>query len=225
MSVFFMIQIKLKNLYAALRKKQQHKTTQRILTQLYNDTNSAEISTQERSRLNTDADDFVYGEIEFSTFTHILAKVQPQPTEIFYDLGCGAGKAILSAALNFDLAEIIGIELLPGLCQLANEKFEYAKLLVKDNHFYLNRLTRLTIINDDLYRCDISDGDIIFINATCFHYTNWKKIQDKLLSLKIGSRVIVTTKSIDHDYFLHLSRQFELMSWGINSVNTYKKIR
>jgi precorrin-6B methylase 2 len=183
------------------------------------------ISRSERNRLNIDTDDFIYGEIEFSSFSNILDRVQPRSNEIFYDLGCGAGKAVLSAAMNFDLSKIVGIELLPGLCQLANEKIQYARSLVGNDHFYLKKLSNIKIINDNLNHCDISESDIVFVNATCFGYTAWKKIQEKFLSLKIGSRVIVTTQSIDDDRFLYLSQRFELMSWGINSVNTYKKIK
>ena len=217
---------KLKNLYSKIRKRQRYAITRRLLTRLYDGINSTEMSRKERHRLNMDADDFTYGEISFVSFVKILARVQPQSNEIFYDLGCGAGKAILSAALNFDLTKMVGIELLPGLCQLANEKIEQAKSLVKNNDFYLKKLANIKIINDDFHHCDISESDIVFINATCFGYTAWEKIQEKLLSLKVGSRIIVTTKSIDHDdHFLYLLQRFEWMSWGMNSVNTYKKIK
>jgi len=215
----------IKNIYSKIQKRQRSKITRRLLNQIYYQTNSMGISRSERNRLNIDTDDFIYGEIEFSSFSNILDRVQPRSNEIFYDLGCGAGKAVLSAAMNFDLSKIVGIELLPGLCQLANEKIQYARSLVGNDHFYLKKLSNIKIINDNLNHCDISESDIVFVNATCFGYTAWKKIQEKFLSLKIGSRVIVTTQSIDDDRFLYLSQRFELMSWGINSVNTYKKIK
>src|SRR5580658_1272591 len=52
-------------------------------------------------KLGIKKDDFIYGEIEFLSFYIILEKTKPEPQEIFYDLGCGAGKAVFAAALFF----------------------------------------------------------------------------------------------------------------------------
>ena len=38
---------------------------------------------------------------------------------MFYDLGCGTGKALFIAALCFPFAKCVGIELLEGLCEQA----------------------------------------------------------------------------------------------------------
>ena len=205
-------------------------TPERLFNTLYCRTNSESISRSERNRLKIDEDDFIYGEIEFASFVGVLEKLSLQSGGIFYDLGCGAGKAVLAAALNFDLSKSVGIELLPGLCEVANEKIQQAILILQSvknelTDLYLKRLASIQIINADLHQCDIAEADIVFINATCFGYTNWEKIKEKLLTLKIGSHVIVTTKKIQHDHFQMVSESFELMSWGMNSLNIFKKIK
>jgi precorrin-6B methylase 2 len=221
-----------KNLWLQLNThpdSERYKRVLCLLIMLYRKENPARISQQERKRLKIQDSAFIYGEIDFFSFRIILDKVKPQAGEIFYDLGCGAGKAVFSAVLNFDLSQAIGIELLPGLCQLANKQIKKAEAIIKTQYQeysadYLEQLSRIQIINTDLLNCDLTQADIIYINATCFDETLWEKVQKKLLSLKIGSRIIVITKKIRHEYFELLQQSLELMSWGMNSVNIYKKI-
>ena len=65
---------------------------------------------------------FTYGEVSYEHFLALLHFLAPAPNEIFYDLGCGSGKPVAIAALNFpQLAACKGVEFLPGLCQVAKE--------------------------------------------------------------------------------------------------------
>jgi precorrin-6B methylase 2 len=209
---------------------EDYKINHQLFQSLYNNVNTGKISLTDRKNLDIQDDAFIYGEIEFISYTEILNKVAPQKNEVFCDLGSGAGKAVLTAALNFDLAQSIGVELLPGLCELANKKVHEARSMLKSGYEKiekdcLRKLATIKIFNQDLLNFDISHCDIVFINATCFHYSLWDKIQEKLLTLKAGSRVICTSKKIQKDIFKSLHEQRELMSWGMNSVNIYKKIQ
>ncbi len=200
-----------------------------LLKKLYFGLKAKIISHRERKRLHIKDDSLVYGEIDFLSFISLLEKVQPQPNEVFCDLGCGTGKALLTAALNFDLAGAIGIELLPGLCTLANEQIKKAKTLIKlydknDSEHNLNQLACIQIINKDVQDCDLEKCNIVFINATCLNLAIWQKIVEKLLCLQPGSRIIVTSKTIQHEHFQLLYQGRALMSWGMNSVTIYKKL-
>lgn len=195
--------------------------TERFLRELYKGINTAWISQRERKRLNIDDDAFIYGEIEFLPFYTILEKVKPQANEIFYDLGSGAGKAVFVAASFFSISKAYGVELLPGLYKLANSQVARAQELVK---VHPQKMADIEFIQDNFLNCDISNGDIIFINATCLSYPSWEKLFVKLVQLKKGSRIIVTSKKIQHESFAVISQTFEVMSWGVNSVNIYQKI-
>lgn len=194
--------------------------TEYFLYDLYKGLNTSGISKQERKRLGIDDDAFVYGEIEFLPFYTILDKVKPQRNDIFYDLGSGAGKAVFVAASFFKIKKAYGIELLPGLCDLANAQLHKAEDLAK---FHSQHMADIEFLQKDFLETDISNGDIIFINATCLSYHAWEKLLAKLMLLKAGSRVIVTTKKIQHASFQVISQTFEVMSWGVNSVNIYQK--
>lgn len=192
--------------------------TNNLLQMLFKDVNANQLSRKDRKQLGIDEDAYIYGEIEFLSFFTILDKVNPRSDDVFYDLGSGSGKAVFSAALFFDLTKAYGIERLPSLFACANSQIEKLKSLMPS----FDR--EIKFINDDFVNCDISDGTIIFINATCLSYPTWEKILDKLNKVKQGSRIIVTTKKLEDNQFKLLSHSFELMSWGMNSVNVYEKI-
>ncbi len=198
----------------------QLKKTEKLLKLLYKNTPSGFISYRERKRLKMEEDAFTYGEIQFLSFFSILDMVKPQAHEIFYDLGSGAGKAVFATAFYGDIAKCYGVELLPKLYELSNNKI----LKAKANAFSLEKISRIQFINKNFFDIDFTDGDIIFINATCLSFTAWEKIQQELLKLKSGSRIIVTTKKIVSDHFSIIYQGMTLMSWGINSIHIYQKI-
>lgn len=204
------------------------KKTEKFLISLYRRTNSYRVSLQERKRLAYQETDYIYGEIEFLTFFTILEKVKPQPGEIFYDLGCGSGKAVFTAALFFDLSKARGIESLPKLYEIANNQLKKSKILIQSydkdfQQFISNKISHIQFFNENFLNFNFTDADIVFVNATCMSYFTWSLILEKLLLLKPGSRVIVNTKKIKHEKFDLLNQSMELMSWGINSVNIYIK--
>ncbi len=195
--------------------------TEYFLYDLYKGLNTTGISKQERKKLGIDDDAFTYGEIEFLPFYTILDKTKPQVGDVFYDLGSGAGKAVFVAASFFKIKKAYGVELLPGLCDLANAQLGKAKDLAR---VHSQHIADIEFLQEDFLHADISNGDIIFINATCLSYHSWEKLLAKLMLLKKGSRVIVTTKKIQHASFQVISQTFEVMSWGVNSVNIYQKV-
>eukprot|EP00435_Cladocopium_sp_Y103_P058758 s35_g20.t1 len=82
--------------------------------------------------LGLERDGFTYGEVGLLSFLRLLDRVmslqedfkqnglQAKSRGVFYDLGCGAGKALVLAALHrigFD--RCVGVELLPGLATAA----------------------------------------------------------------------------------------------------------
>lgn len=57
--------------------------------------------------------EFTYGEVTFEHFVAALDLADPKPGEIFWDLGCGAGRPMVAASLAFpELGACKGAELL-----------------------------------------------------------------------------------------------------------------
>ena len=74
---------------------------------------------------------FTYGEVVSTSFMQILGFVansnnlnnfdamDPACGRVFYDLGCGTGRAVICAALSHEFAKVVGIELVPELVSIA----------------------------------------------------------------------------------------------------------
>ena len=105
-------------------------------------------SRHERNELGILSDSsLTYGEIVFSTFVSTMRQVMNlwkkggnksgKEFPVFVDLGSGAGRAVVAAAILFDFSNCIGIELLEGLHSISEEA---ARRLVR-----INREEELTV--------------------------------------------------------------------------------
>ena len=191
-----------------------------VIKQLYNNSEAYVLSRKACKKLGVKGNDFVYGEIEFLSFCAILQTVNPKQSDVFYDLGCGSGKAVLTAALCFKFSKVIGVELLPELYHLANRQLKKAREFTHD----FKSLDRIQFLNNDYLSCNFSEATILFINATCINKENWSELLEKIARLSIGSRIILTSKQIQDDKFKLLSSSKEQMSWGLVTVNSYLKM-
>eukprot|EP01041_Mallomonas_annulata_P010897 gene10897-22748_t len=71
-----------------------------IFSRIYRDIDGSNISQKERNRVGREDQALTYGEVEFLPFVNILRAAGANSGDAFYDLGCGAGKAVVSAALS-----------------------------------------------------------------------------------------------------------------------------
>lgn len=227
---FIIPYFKKKSLYQQMSKRpdwSKIEETQNTLKKLFKG-DRAKISSiiYRHLRFMTDKE-YIYGEIDFLSFHTILEKAEPKHREVFYDLGSGAGKAVFTAALFFDLSKSCGIELLPPLFTKAKNKLKKAILMFQNNNSnfekkYLKKVETIQFIHDSFLNHEFYDADIIYVAATCLSNQTWNDLIDKMASLKPGSRIIVATKSIYHDNFELIYQGVELMSWGLCPVKIYK---
>ncbi|HAT7073064.1 TPA: hypothetical protein JAN90_09905 [Legionella pneumophila] len=169
--------------------------------------------------------EFIYGEIDFLSFYTILEQATPSTQDIFYDLGSGSGKAVLSTMLFFNVNKSIGIELLPPLYEQSNTLLkkatqQFQQLDVEKE--YLPQMERIQFINDSFLHYDFGDASIIYVAATCLTDATWDELISKMARLKSGSRIIVATRIINHEQFEPIYQGVELMSWGLCPVRIYK---
>lgn len=161
--------------------------------------------------------EFTYGEIPFATLVDVLTLAKAQAGEIFYDLGSGDGRALFAALLIGSFAKVVGIERLPGLVQLSQA---YCQQL--DSYEYFNK-AQVVLTQADYYACDLSEADIVYINATGIFGEDWAKLVDKFQQLKANARVITTSRAIETTDFELIDARFRPMSWGPNRVFIYQK--
>lgn len=190
-----------------------------LFSSLYTDINGFKISLDYRKQTGCNDDEYVYGEIRFDSFAQILKMASPQPNDVFYDLGCGIGKAVVASALLYNDLNAKGIEILPPLYQICESIKETFQTLP-------NKKTTSSIefIQDDFFNCDFSDGNIIFINATCMSNRTWSQLCSKFHLLPKGARIIITSRALEDSRFQLIHSSMYLMSWGHSTVRIYKKV-
>lgn len=160
-----------------------------------------------------------YGElVDMSPIWKLVSKLELEcgwsssSVSRFYDLGSGSGRPVVAAALalshhrkqslrNLNRFQCIGIEVLPGLYDLsllAQAKWvEYNKVVYGDEssdsvanlQFHLGSIFDLSI-------CDWTDGDMVFVNSTCFDVSMLLKVHDIAGGMKVGSIIITLSRSL-----------------------------
>ncbi|HRE32268.1 MAG TPA: hypothetical protein PLD88_09875 [Candidatus Berkiella sp.] len=191
-----------------LRRYHYRKILQRIaiLYQSHNPYLIAQAAKTEHSDEN-----LTYGEIELCAFLDLLAQINPTQQDILYDLGSGAGKAVIAAKLRYPALTVKGIERLEPLCRLA-------QVVTPPD------ITKTYYINNDFLEIDFSEATILFINATGFSQTLWEPLVSKLLQLKAGTKIILTSKTLPDTSFTQRYAGMEKMNWGLCSTYIYEKI-
>lgn len=212
-------QLSLRGDWSSIEKKTQ------ILKALYKKVHAKSSSIRYRLSHLIQNKEFIYGEIDFLSFYTILERTSPSTKDVFYDLGSGSGKAVLSAVLFFNVNKSIGIELLPPLYEQANTQLKKAIQRFEQHDVekeYLPQMERIQFINDSFLHYDFGDADIIYVAATCLTDATWNELISKMAGLKPGSRIIVTTRMIHHEQFESIYQGIELMNWGLSPIRIYK---
>lgn len=202
-----------------LRKK-RYLQILKDLDLLFRHTNPFLISKQHRYKTKAPLEDLHYGEINFCALLDLMDIIKPQHQNLFYDLGSGSGKSAFAVKLRYPSLDVKGIELIPQLHEIAEQKLhEYL-----DKHGHNKDSFGLRFICDNLLNQNFSDGDIIFINATAYSRDTWTQILHKLIQLKRGAKIIITSKTLPAPTFIKRYQGMELMSWGFTSTYIYEKI-
>lgn len=188
-----------------------------IFNELYKGIEGYRISLDSRAKLNISDSEFVYGEIDFDSFSEILDIVKPDGETIFYDLGSGTGKPCIAISLLYKIKKAVGIELLPDLCETAQKVYEKLKKIYPE-------------VNEIEFRCenflesDFSDGNLIFIQATCCSEKTMTALEEKFEKLKMGTKIIIITKQLKSKKLNLIFEQSMKMGWGTGTVRIYEKI-
>lgn len=175
---------------------------------LYQGMDATSVAVLERERLGMMSCELIYGEIDFLSFAAILDMIRPGPEDIFYDLGSGAGKAVIATTLLFPVKKACGIELLPGLHALSLS-------VARDN-------PRIEFIQADYLTIDISEATIVFINATGLFGKSWEAMCTQLATLKRDTWIILTSKQLPPAGFTLMNQARRMMSWGSARVSIYR---
>ena len=170
-------------------------------------------------------ENFIYGEVNFRSISYILLYLNYKygiKEGYFFDLGSGTGRAVIGAALTYPFSKYIGIELLETLYKAT---IEIKQLFEKD--YNNNKKPDIEFINGDFLKQDLSKASVIFINSTTFSDKLLGDLADKFNNeCDQGCLVVNTTmelSKLDKNKWEFLPYFRRYMSWGIATVNVYKR--
>ena len=153
--------------------------------------------------------EFTYGEIEFFNYVRLLDTVKLKDNESIWDLGAGAGKSVVAAALMYPCVRVIGVEYLPQLCG-------FCQSVTKD-------LGNVTVICGDIRDQDWSSADVIFMSSLCFLDDLMEFIIKKCEGCKKGARALSLREFPKESNWVLTQSVRILMSWGRSICFIYIK--
>lgn len=199
-------------------------TTNFILNQLFSNVNGYELSSVGKKNLGLEKEkSLTYGEVIVESMVDILDAVGGPLRGTFYDLGSGTGKAVLLAALLGNFDRVIGIEIVPELhaasVKMRDEYYAFVK-----PHLPEAKHHTIDFILADILTHDFSDGDVVFVQSTCFPEELMAAVERKLEKLKVGAKTVSLSRPIaSHSFVVEISGRCRL-GWGEATVYIQRKV-
>ena len=147
--------------------------------------------------LGLERDGFTYGEVGLLSFLRLLDHVKlirekesgPEAgsTGVFYDLGCGVGKALVLAALKGGFDRCIGVELLPGLAAAARVLSEH---LCRESM----EVAPVEIIEGDMEKVPLENASLVLLNAGSWQEPSLSRLRSKLSQVLPDGCVVMTIR-------------------------------
>lgn len=185
---------------------------------LFKDVNGFALS--QMDRVSQDAIEYVYGEIEWTSFIALLSLTKPNETTVFYDLGSGVGKTVIACSSVFGVAKSCGIELMPSLHEAAKKK---AEVLAKMPE-YQSIVSSICFIKGNFLDYNLQDATLIFINSTAFFGDVWVKICQYLEIISSCQIIITTSKIMISNAFVVDKVVKVQMNFGVVSAFIHKRL-
>ena len=173
------------------------------------------------ARVKQDALEYVYGEIEFTSFIALLSLTKPNADSVFYDLGSGTGKAVIACAMVFHMRKCVGFEWFQSLHKAAC--VQQQQLSAIPEYSFLSHTVQF--IHADFLTADFYDATLIFINATAFFGETWVNLSNHL-GKKTNNNVTIisTSKALKSPLFSIIKTVIVQMSWGCVTAYIQRRI-
>jgi len=195
----------------------------KIFEKLYSKVDGRALSLKGREEQNLESKSFVYGEVVPEGFYQLISDLNPQPGEVFYDLGSGTGKALLLAHMLFDFKKCVGIELLDALYATSAEMVKRYERDIRKKIIDAVDNREVKVIHGDFLKQDISDADIVFMNSTCFQEDLMALLEEKLESVHANAHIISLSKPLKSPAYHQYKHKLYDFSWGQATAFYHRK--
>ncbi len=120
-------------------------------------------------------------------------------SNVFYDIGSGAGKPVFAAAMLCRWSKCVGIELLPGLHEVSKralERWRDPDVATRCQLPEHARSATIDFVLADATKYNWSDATLWHANSTCFDEPMLKRLAEQADNCKPGTFAITITKKI-----------------------------
>eukprot|EP01039_Chlorochromonas_danica_P009562 gene9562-10569_t len=205
--------------------------TREYMPKLYNQhtiERCEKLSMIERISRDLRDDIYAYGEIDYEIFATIYLKLisvyGALENGIFYDLGCGVGTLVYTAAFIGNFQKVAGVELLSTLLERGQKRRPRWEKMRSN---FTKKIQGITFewIEDNFIENDFwTEGTFLFLHWTAFSYPCWKEVSQMMSNCVEGTQVITFTNPIDSpDFDLLLVDNCDT-SWGKTEFYLHEKI-
>lgn len=197
--------------------------TKKYFKELFDQVDGRAMSLKTREEKELQSKSFVYGEVVPDSFYEIISDLDPQPGQIFYDLGSGTGKAVILAHLLWEFKRCVGIELLDSLYNASIEiqKRYESEIRPKVRQTVDDR--EIVLIHGDILEADIRDADIVFMNSTCFQDDLMTALEKKLEEVHANVHIISLSKPLRSPWYYQYKHKMYDFSWGQATAFYHRK--
>lgn len=198
-----------------------HSEEKDLIKRIYKNINGFSIDPQESTKISEAGGNSTYGEITDEGVLQLIKELNPTKDDVFYDLGSGAGRMVITMHLISPVKKTLGIE-------LASSRHEKAMQALKDikKEIKVHPLRIIDFKNEDLLKFPLHDATIIYTASTCFSDKFMEKLTKKLAQeLPKGAKVL-TLRQLAQDSAFNLKKQLQVpMTWSNNvTVYVYEKV-
>ncbi len=200
-----------------------HERIKAIYHQLYDKMDGRALSLKGREDQELKSKSYVYGEVVPDSFYEMIQDAQPQPGQIFYDLGSGTGKAVVLAHLFFDFSQCIGIELVDTLYNGSIDVLKQFDNEIKPTIAKEVENKQIKLIHGSFLDIDLRNADFVFMNSTCFQDDLMQLLEVKLEELRPHATVISLSKMLKSPAFQQYKHKLYEFSWGQATAFYHRK--
>ena len=176
------------------------------LSRLYHDVWAYDIPRSDVARIDATAGSDVYGEIRPAAAVRLFEYLDLGPQDVFFDLGSGAGKVVLQAALSTDVGKAIGVEMSKSRHQLAQSVLRAARKEGLD-------VSACRFRNADLMRTSLKGATVIYSCDVAFSDEFLMRMAGRVARLDPGVRFLSAAELDPHPRLEHVDLLRLDMSW------------
>lgn len=195
----------------------------KLFNKLYSNIDGRSLSLKGREELELKSKSFVYGEVVPDSFYELMIDINPEPGQVFYDLGSGTGKAVFLAHWMFDFKRAVGIELVDTLYEASEKNLKRYNSEIRRTIAKEVQDKQIEFFKGDFLKYDLSDADVIFMNSTCFQEDLMSLLEKKLEEVHANAYIISLSKPLKSPAYHQYKHKLYDFSWGQATAFYHRK--